>query len=100
MSKYRFIETSRDRIVSRVSSHDHLSGMLPHHGSSTENFKIQPKRARNSARKASQKQAKEKRTVDKENMSPEMRVAPQRSSVPVKEAKGKGTIQFRCVPTP
>ncbi|KAG6278009.1 hypothetical protein E4U47_006315 [Claviceps purpurea] len=70
--------------------------MLPHHGSSTENFKIQPKRAR----KASQKEAKEKPTVDKENMSPEMRVAPQRSSVPVKEAKGKGTIQFRYVPTP
>ncbi|KAG6236963.1 hypothetical protein E4U25_003157, partial [Claviceps purpurea] len=58
--------------------------LLPHHGSSTENFKIQPKRAR----KASQKEAKE-------NMSPEMRVAPPRSSVPVKEAKGKGTIQFR-----
>ncbi|KAG6323040.1 hypothetical protein E4U22_007271 [Claviceps purpurea] len=40
--------------------------MLPHHGSNTENFKIQPKRAR----KASQKEAKEKPTVDKENVSP------------------------------
>ncbi|KAG6185645.1 hypothetical protein E4U10_005988 [Claviceps purpurea] len=57
-------------------------------GSSTENPAAR-------VRKPSQKQAKGKPTVDKENMSPEMIVVPQKPSVLVKEAKGKGTIQFR-----
>ncbi|KAG5995433.1 hypothetical protein E4U52_008321 [Claviceps spartinae] len=52
-----------------------------------------PKRAQ----KASQKKAKGKPTVDKENMSPEMIVAPENPSVKrtVNDAKSKGVIHCR-----
>ncbi|KAG6108412.1 hypothetical protein E4U13_006459 [Claviceps humidiphila] len=57
----------------------------------TENLAA-PKRAQNS-----QKKAKGKPTVDKENMSPEMIVAPEKPSAvkrTVNDAKSKGVIHF------
>ncbi|KAG5976732.1 hypothetical protein E4U56_001402 [Claviceps arundinis] len=58
----------------------------------TENLAA-PKRAQNS-----QKKAKGKPTVDKENMSPKMIVAPEKPSAvkrTVNDAKSKGVIHFR-----
>ncbi|KAG6108411.1 hypothetical protein E4U13_006458 [Claviceps humidiphila] len=60
----------------------------------TENLAA-PKRAQ----KASQKKAKGKPTVDKENMSPEMIVAPEKPSAvkrTVNDAKSKGVIHCSC----